>query len=350
VEMHSIGNPVLWVGFLLFVAAMLALDLGVFHRRDRAIGLREAAIWSGVWIGLALLFDAGIAWGFGPRKGLEFLTGYVIEKALSVDNLFVFVVIFSAFGISATHQHRVLFWGILGALLLRGAFILAGGAFLEAFHWAIYVFGGILVVTGVRLLVRRESATHPERNPVTRMVARALPVQAPYDGPRFIVRHAGRLLVTPMLLALVTIEVTDILFAVDSIPAVFAVSSDPFVVFTSNIFAILGLRSLYFLLAGVMESFRFLKYGLAAVLLFVGGKMLLSGVVEIPVGISLGVIALFIGGAMAASRLGRYGRGRISPGRAIDRSRALPGALTTAQSGQDPDSQKVRTAVTKSLP
>ncbi|HEY9595000.1 MAG TPA: TerC family protein [Spirochaetia bacterium] len=333
--MHSIGNPVLWAGFLLFVALMLALDLGVFHRRDRAIGLREAAIWSGVWIGLALLFGAGIAWGFGAGKGLEFLTGYVIEKALSVDNLFVFIVIFSAFNISATHQHRVLFWGILGALLLRGAFILAGGAFLEAFHWAIYVFGGILVLTGGRLIFRKESESHPERNPVTRLFSRALPVETPYDGPRFFVRKAGRLLATPMLLALVTVEVTDIIFAVDSIPAVFAVSQDPFIVFTSNIFAILGLRSLYFLLAGVMESFRFLKYGLAAVLLFVGGKMLLSGVVEIPVGVSLGVIALFIGGAMVASRLGRSGRERTPP---------------TRQSGQAPDSQKARTAATKSLP
>jgi tellurite resistance protein TerC len=302
-ELHTIGSPALWAGFLAFVGVMLALDLGVFHRRIHAVGYREALLWSGIWIGLALLFGAGVGWRFGAPKGLEFLAGYVIEKALSIDNLFVFIVIFSAFNVSTERQHRVLFWGILGALVLRGVFILAGGAFLEAFHWAIYVFGGILVLTGAKLLVRRDAQAHPEKNVVTLLVARVLPMELSYTGPGFLLRRAGRLFFTPMFLALVTVEVTDVIFAVDSIPAVFAVSSDPFIVFTSNIFAILGLRSLYFLLAGVMESFRYLKIGLAGVLLFVGAKMLFSGILEVPIGLSLGVIALLIGGSIAASLL-----------------------------------------------
>jgi tellurite resistance protein TerC len=301
--LHSVGSPALWAGFLVFVAAMLALDLGLFHRRDRAIGFREALLWSGIWIGLALLFGAGITIGFGPRTGLEFFTGYVIEKALSVDNLFVFLVIFAAFGVKAALQHRVLFWGIIGALVLRALFILAGGAFLERFHWAIYVFGGILVVTGVRLLVRRNAEEHPERNPVTRLASRVLPIALDEKGHGFVVMRAGRLLFTPLFLALLTVEVTDVIFAVDSIPAVFAVTRDPFIVFTSNIFAIMGLRSLYFLLAGVMEKFRYLKVGLATVLLFVGAKMILARVLEIPIGISLGVIAAVIGASIGFSLL-----------------------------------------------
>ncbi len=300
-ELQTIGNPALWAGFIVFVIAMLALDLGVFHRKVHAIGFREALIWSGVWIALALLFGAGITARFGTGKGLEFLTGYVIEKALSIDNLFVFIVIFSAFAVPVALQHRVLFWGIIGALLLRGLFILAGGAFLEAFLWAIYVFGGILVLTGARLLLRRDAEPHPERNPVTRLASRVLPLAVDHGGSGFMVRREGRLLFTPMFLALVTVEVTDVVFAIDSIPAVFAVSRDPFIVFTSNIFAILGLRSLYFLLAGVMTRFRYLKVGLAAVLLFVGAKMLLSGVLEVPIGLSLGVIAILLAASIAVS-------------------------------------------------
>jgi tellurite resistance protein TerC len=301
--LHSIGSPALWAGFLIFVLAMLALDLGLFHRKDHAIGFREALLWSGIWIALSLLFGAGITLGFGMQKGLEFFTGYVIEKALSIDNLFVFLVIFSAFQVQAALQHRVLFWGIMGALLLRGVFILAGGAFLESFHWAIYIFGAILLATGVRLLVRRDAEMHPERNPVTRLFSRVLPLALDYRGPRFMIVRQGRRLFTTLFLALVTVEVTDVIFAVDSIPAVFAVTTDPFIVFTSNIFAILGLRSLYFLLAGVMEKFRYLKLGLAGVLLFVGAKMLLSGVLTIPIGLSLGVIAIMIGGSIAISLL-----------------------------------------------
>jgi tellurite resistance protein TerC len=301
VELYSIGSPALWAGFLLFVIAMLALDLGVFHRKAHAIGFREALLWSGVWISLSLLFGAGITARFGVEKGLEFFTGYVIEKALSIDNLFVFIVIFSSFAVPVAFQHRVLFWGIIGALLLRGVFILAGGAFLETFHWAIYIFGGILVLTGVKLLVRRDAETHPERNPVTVLASRVLPLSLDYEGPRFLVRRQGRRLFTPLFLTLVTVEVTDVVFAIDSIPAIFAVSRDPFIVFTSNIFAILGLRSLYFLLAGVMSRFRYLKLGLAAVLLFVGAKMLLSGVVKVPIGLSLGVIAVLLTASIIAS-------------------------------------------------
>jgi tellurite resistance protein TerC len=299
----SIGNPALWAGFLLFVLAMLALDMGIFHRKDHAIGMREALFWSGIWIGLALLFGAGLTVVFGTVKGLEFFAGYVIEKALSIDNLFVFIVIFAAFKVPAALQHRVLFWGILGALVLRGGFILAGGAFLEAFHWAIYVFGGILVLTGGKLLLRREAEQHPERNPLTRLASRALPLDLDYQGPHFLILRNGRRYFSSLFLALVTVEFTDVIFAVDSIPAVFAVTGDPFIVFTSNIFAILGLRSLYFLLAGVMDRFRYLKIGLAGVLLFVGAKMLLSGVITIPVGLSLGVIALLIGVSIGVSLL-----------------------------------------------
>ena len=289
--MHSIASPALWAGFLLFVAGMLALDLGVFHRKRHAVGFREALIWSIVWISLAVGFGAGVWARFGADRGMEFLAGYLLEKALSVDNLFVFIIIFSAFGVPTSSQHQVLFWGILGALVLRGAFILGGGALLEAFHWAIYLFGGILFLTGGKLLFRRHAEPHPERNPLTRLAARVLPVSADRGAPGFLVRQGGRLLFTPLFLALVTVEVSDIVFAVDSIPAVFAVTRDPFIVFTSNIFAILGLRSLYFLLADVIGRFRYLKIGLAMILLFVGAKMLLSGVLKIPVGLSLGVIA-----------------------------------------------------------
>ncbi|HUI73129.1 MAG TPA: TerC family protein, partial [Spirochaetia bacterium] len=299
--MHTVAGPALWAGFFFLVAVMLALDLGVFHRKRHAIGFREALIWSIVWIGLAMGFGAGVWARFGADRGMEFLTGYVLEKALSIDNLFVFVLIFSTFGVPASSQHRVLFWGILGALVLRGAFIFGGGAVLEAFHWAIYAFGGILFFTGGKLLIRREAEHHPERNPVTRLAARLLPMSMNSEAPGFLVRDRGRLLFTPLFLALVTVEASDIVFAVDSIPAVFAVTRDPFIVFTSNIFAILGLRSLYFLLAGVMGRFRYLRIGLAAVLLFVGAKMLLSSIVTVPIGLSLGVVAATIAVSVIAS-------------------------------------------------
>jgi tellurite resistance protein TerC len=313
----TIGTPLLWAGFLAFVLAMLVLDLGVFQRRPHAVGWREALAWSMVWVGVALLFNLAIYWWFGPQRALEFLTGYLIEKALSVDNLFVFLVIFGYFRIAPALQHRVLFWGIVGALVMRAAFILAGGFLLQTFHWIIYVFGGLLVLTGVKLLRQREGDHHPERNLVVRMVEKLLPVSRTQPGGRFIVREGSRRLVTPLFLTLVTVEVSDLLFAVDSIPAVFAVTTDPFIVFTSNIFAILGLRALYFLLASSLTRLRFLNVGLAGVLVFVGAKMLLSGVVTIPVGLSLAVVTLTLGAAVVAS-LVFPGTGGVPPAMRVE--------------------------------
>jgi tellurite resistance protein TerC len=297
----TVGTPLLWGGFLAFVLVMLALDLGVFHRKAHSISLKEAAGWSAVWVALALLFDLVVYFGFGPERGLEFATGYLIEKALSVDNIFVFVVIFGTFAVPAALQHRVLFWGVLGALAMRAAFIFAGGAFLHRFHWAIYVFGAILAVTGVKLLLQRHHEMHPEKNPMVRLFKRLMPVTPDYEGSRFTVRRDGRRYATPLLVALVAIEVTDLIFAVDSIPAIFAITTDPFIVFTSNIFAILGLRSLYFLLAGVIDRFAYLKIGLSVVLIFVGAKMLIMDLYKIPVAVSLGVIAAILAGSIVLS-------------------------------------------------
>jgi tellurite resistance protein TerC len=301
--METVGTPLAWGGFIAFVLAMLAIDLGLFHRKTHAIGLREAAIWSGVWVALAAVFNVLVYVWFGSQRALEFTTGYLIEKALAVDNIFVFVVIFAAFAVPAAYQHRVLFWGVLGALGMRAAFIFAGSAFLHAFHWAIYVFGAILAVTGVKLLVQRHHEVHPERNVFVRLFQKILPIAPEYDGARFTVRRNGRWYGTPLLLALVTVEITDVIFAVDSIPAIFAVTTDPFIVFTSNIFAILGLRSLYFLLAGVIEKFVYLKVGLSLVLIFVGAKMLAMDVYKLPIVASLGIIAAILAGSILLSLL-----------------------------------------------
>lgn len=297
----SIGSPLLWGGFLCFVLAMLALDLGVFHRKAHTVSIREAAIWSAVWVGFAVLFGAGVHYWYGPERALEFATGYVIEKALSVDNIFVFVVIFGYFAVPNALQHRVLFWGILGALVMRAIFIMLGGAFLAKFHWAIYVFGGILVVTGIKLLIQRNEHYDPAGNPIVKLFRRFMPVSDKYDGQNFFTRIDGRRVATPLFLALLVVEATDVVFAVDSIPAIFAITKDPFIVFTSNIFAILGLRSLYFLLAGVVDKFRYLKLGLSFVLVFVGLKMLLVDYYKVPVGLSLGIIAGILGGSVIAS-------------------------------------------------
>jgi TerC family integral membrane protein len=297
----TLGSWPLWVGFLGFVGAMLAIDLGVFHRRPHAVSLREAAAWSGVWIALAGLFAVGVFHLYGVERGLEFTTGYLLEKALSVDNIFVIVIIFGAFGVPAHQQHRVLFWGILGALAMRAAFILAGTALVARFHWTLYLLGIFLVVTGVRMLLSRGEQGHPEDNALIRLARRVLPVAPGRDTEHFFTRVEGRRRVTTLFLALVAVEFTDLIFAVDSIPAVLAVSRDPFIVFTSNIFAILGLRSLYFLLAGVVQKFRYLKVGLALVLVFVGVKMTIVDILKIPVGISLAVVALLITGAIVWS-------------------------------------------------
>ncbi|WP_243322698.1 TerC family protein [Geothrix sp. SG200] len=301
--MESIGSFWMWAGFLAFVLGMLALDLGVFHRRAHAVSVKEAAIWSAVWVALALAFN-GLLWaGFGAERGMAFLTGYLIEKALSVDNIFVFVLIFGAFSVPTAYQHRVLFWGVLGALLMRAVFVALGSALIASFHWVIYLFGAFLVVTGLKMLLLRDQTFDPRANPVFRLFRRLVPAVEAYHGPAFTVVQGGRRFATPLLLVLVAVELTDLVFAVDSVPAIFAVTQDPFIVFTSNIFAMLGLRSLYFLLAGVVGKFHLLKVGLSLVLVFVGAKMLLSEVYKVPVVWSLGVIAGLIGGAMLASRL-----------------------------------------------
>jgi tellurite resistance protein TerC len=303
VLIETVASPALWIAFLAFVLAMLALDLFVFHRKSHQVSLREAAGWSAVWVVLALIFNAGVYVWFGAERAMEFTAGYLLEKALAVDNIFVFLIIFSAFSIPAAYQHRVLFWGVLGALVMRAGFILIGGAFLARFHWAIYVFGGILAVTGLKLLLQRDEKPDPEKNALVRLLRRFVPFHPKLEGDRFLVRRDGRWLATPLLLALVAVEASDLIFAVDSIPVIFAITTDPFLVFTSNIFAILGLRSMYFLLAGIVDKFVHLKTGLAAVLIFVGAKMLLLDVFHIPVLISLAVIASILGLSIAASLL-----------------------------------------------
>ncbi len=292
-----------WLAFNAFVLGMLALDLGVFHRKAHEVSLKEAGAWSAVWIALALAFNAGIYFWKGQEAGLQFLAGYLIEKSLSVDNIFVFVLIFSFFAVPAAYQHRVLFWGILGALVMRGIFIAAGAALLTRFHWIIYLFGAFLVFTGIKMAVVRTGHIHPDRNPLVRLARRLLPVTSEYREDRFVVREGGKWVATPLLLVLLVVESTDLVFAVDSIPAIFAITSNPFIVYTSNVFAILGLRSLYFLLAGVVEKFTYLKLGLSVVLAFVGVKMLLTDVAKIPIGISLAVIAVVIGVSILASLL-----------------------------------------------
>jgi tellurite resistance protein TerC len=291
----------LWVGFNLFILGMLALDLGVFHRKAHEVSLKEAAVWSAVWVTLALVFNAGLWYFRGADPALQFLTGYLIEKSLSVDNIFVIALLFTYFAVPSVYQHRVLFWGILGALVMRAVFILAGAALITKFHWIIYVFGAFLILTGIKMAIFRDAEIHPEKNPVLRLVRRLMPVTSDYRGKHFFVREAGRWAATPLFLVLMLVESTDLVFAVDSIPAIFAVTQDPFIVYTSNVFAILGLRSLYFLLAGVMQKFSYLKLGLSAVLVFVGVKMVLVDVYKIPTALSLAVIAALLAISIVAS-------------------------------------------------
>jgi len=289
---------------------MLALDLSL-HRHGRGMRMRDAAIWTAVWITLAFAFAAIIFMRRGSDPALEFTAGYLIEKALSVDNLFVFALIFTLFGVPVAYQHRVLFWGVLGALIMRGAFIAAGAALLTHFEWVMYVFGVFLVFTAFKLATQREAAVHPERNPLIRAARRIMPVAEDYHGEHFFIRRAGRLVATPMFLVLLVVESTDLVFAVDSIPAVFAVTQDPFLVYTSNVFAILGLRSLYFLLAGALDRFYYLKPALAAILGFVGIKMLIAELYKVPIWASLTVIAGLLAIAVIASlvRGRRMGKG-----------------------------------------
>ncbi len=294
-----------WIGFTVLVVVMLAVDLLVFHRQAHEVALREAVAWSVVWVVTALLFGAGV-WAFlGPQAGLEYFTGYLIEKALSVDNIFVFVLIFTLFGVPARYQHRVLFWGILGALLMRGVMIGAGAYLVHQFHWILYVFGAFLVLTGVRMATGPEREIDPAGNPMIHLVRRFMPVTPGYRGQKFFVREevGGRLqwAATPLFVVLVLVESTDVVFAVDSIPAIFAITQDPFIVYSSNIFAILGLRALYFVLADVVHRFHYLRAGLSLVLVFVGTKMLVAGFYKIPVAVSLGVIATVLTVSVVAS-------------------------------------------------
>jgi tellurite resistance protein TerC len=286
-----------WVGFIAFVLVMLALDLGVFHKTPHVVKPKEAGAWVAVWVTLALAFAAGLWVWADHHAALTFLTGYVIEEALSVDNIFVMVLIFEYFRVPKDSQHRVLFYGILGALVMRGLFIAAGAALVSNFHWVLYIFGALLVVTGVRMALKRDEGFHGEDNKLVSAVRRVLPISKDYHDKHFFTVENGRRIATPLLLVLIIIEVTDLIFAIDSIPAIFGVTTDPFIVFTSNIFAVMGLRSMYFLLAAVVDRFYLLKYGLAAILTFVGFKMLVEHWIEIHVGVSLVVIV----GVLAAS-------------------------------------------------
>ena len=298
-----------WAGFAVFILSMLALDLGVLNRKAHVIKYREAVTWSIVWVTLALLFAAVVYWKLGTQTGLEFLTGYIIELSLSVDNLFVFILIFSYFKVPAKYQHRLLFWGVMGALVMRITMIALGAALIERFHWIIYVFGVFLIYTGIKMMKQGETEVQPEDNPVVRFVTRHIPVTRTYDGEKFFTEVNGRRMGTLMLLVLITVEVTDLVFAVDSIPAIFGITTNTFIVYTSNVFAILGLRSLYFLLAGVIEKFHYLKIGLSIVLAFVGVKMLTEGFAhtylhldkQAIIMISLGVVAAVLAGSVLAS-------------------------------------------------
>jgi tellurite resistance protein TerC len=300
---NSIGSPALWIAFTVGVVILLAIDLTVFHRKPHVIGVREAGFWVIGWASLAALFNIGVYYFAGVDRGLEFTAGYLVELALSVDNMFVFALIFTFFMVPRQYQHRVLFWGILGALVMRLAFILLGAALLDRFHIIIYVFGLFLVFTGFRILKENDVHMDPAESRVFKIFRRFVPMTETYRGQSFTVIEHGKRLATPLLAVLVMVEATDLVFAIDSVPAIFAVTDDPFIVYTSNVFAILGLRSLYFLLAGVMDMFRFLKVGLGLVLMFVGVKMVLTDIWHIPIAISLAAIVILIGGSVLASVL-----------------------------------------------
>src|SRR6266851_8637391 len=301
--MDSIGGSAgLWIGFSLFILFMLSLDLGLFNRKAHTIRYREAAIWSAAWISLATIFAGIVFWYQGSHRGLEFVTGYLIELSLSVDNLFVFLLIFSYFQVPSRYQHRVLFWGVLGALAMRLTMIFVGAALINRFHWIIYIFGAFLVYTGIRMFTQQDTDIQPEGNVVVRLVTRYIPLTRRYEEQKFFTRVNGRLTGTLLLLVLVIVEVADLVFAVDSIPAIFAITTNTFIVYTSNVFAILGLRSMYFLLACVVEEFHYLKIGLAIVLIFIGAKMLIVAVhINIPIWISLVFVAVVLLSSVAAS-------------------------------------------------
>ncbi|HEX9867167.1 MAG TPA: TerC family protein [Candidatus Tectomicrobia bacterium] len=291
----------LWGIFNIFVVAMLALDLGVFHRTAHVIRIREALAWCVLWMTLALLFNVGIYFWHGSEPALEFLTGYLLEYSLSVDNIFVFLMIFSYFRVPYLHQHKVLFWGILGALIMRALFILTGITLIQKFHWVIYIMGGFLVLTGIKMALQKGEEINPEHNPVLRLFRRLMPVTEDYEGDRFFVRRSGRLFATPLFVIVLVVETTDVIFAVDSIPAILAITLDPFIVYTSNVFAILGLRALFFALAGIIRLFHYLPYGLSLILVFVGIKMLLVDIYKIPISMALGTVAAVLVISVVAS-------------------------------------------------
>ena len=295
------NTPFHWIEFNVFVLIAIVIDLGLFHRRPHKISLREALLWSLAWITLAIAFGIGVLHYYGRQPALEFFTGYLIEKALSVDNLFIFLVIFRAFSVEPRYQHRVLAWGILGALLMRGAMIAAGAALIQRFSWILYVFGAFIIYAGAHMLFAKDAEAHPEKNAIVRFASRHLRMTHQYREENFFVREQGRLFATPLLLVLLIVEITDVTFALDSIPAIFGITRDPFIVYTSNVFAILGLRALYFLLAGVLDRFTYLKIGLAVVLMFVGVKMIVEPWLHIPVGVSLAVVIAMLAITMAIS-------------------------------------------------
>jgi tellurite resistance protein TerC len=304
------SNPVLtWTVFNLVVLVLLMLDLGVFHKNNRVISIKESLVWSVIWILVALVFNGVLYFTNGTKDALEFLTVYIVERSLSMDNIFVFLLIFSYFKIAAEYQYKVLFWGILGALVMRLVFILAGVSLVNQFHWMIYVFGALLVYIGIKLAFQKEAEVHPEKNPVLNLVKKVFPISNDHEGGKFVLKRAGKYLITPLLLVLVVVETTDIIFAVDSIPAALAISNSSFVIYSANAFAILGLRALYFALAGCMNLFCYLDYGLSAVLTFIGVKMVLSDVYEIPIGWALGIVAALLTVSILASIV----KMRVSP-------------------------------------
>ncbi len=285
------GTPLLWLGFNLFILIAIALDLGVFHRKAHKVGAREAALWTAVWVGLAVIFGSFVWHWYGAQRGLEYFTGYVIEKALSVDNLFVFLVIFRGFQVDERVQHRVLEWGIIGALVMRGIMIATGAVLVSRFSWILHVFGAFLIYSGLHMLLKRDKAVHYERNPIFRFASSHLRMTNGYRGGNFFVREGGKLLATPLILVLLIVEISDVTFAVDSIPAIFGITRDAFIVYSSNVFAILGLRAMYFLLGDILDYFRYLSIGLALVLLFIGVKMVAEPWWHLSVTLSLAVVA-----------------------------------------------------------
>lgn len=295
---HSLS---LWVGFNILILMLIAIDLGVLHKKSHVISVREALIWSAGWIFISLTFNVGIYFWFGYESALQFLTGYLIEKSLSVDNIFVFAILFSYFKVKPEYQHKVLMWGILGALIMRGALIAVGTALISNFHWVIFILGAFLVYTGIKMALQKEISVHPERNPVVNLAKRFIPMSNDYDGDKFVTEIDGKRIFTPLIVVLIVVEVTDLMFAVDSIPAIFAITTDSFIVYTSNVFAILGLRALYFALSGVLDMFHYLKYGLGLVLSFVGTKMLISDFYIIPIPMALGAVAAILALSIVAS-------------------------------------------------